>query len=595
MRLTKPIVALSTASLLTLAACGGGDGGTGDDRSGDTSGNIDKETLGNTGEGTDPDRQGPVEIEGAQEGGTVTVMTSTGLTTPIDPSDLYFTDTNAITTGLMFRQLTQFDYDEESGQMILVPDLATDLGQPNEDYTEWKFELRDGVKWETGDPITAEEVAFGICRSMDNKVFPNGPGLYYSNPYFKGGDKYKGPYTGGKDTCEAATVDGNTVTVQMSKPFPDFPYYASFPAIGPIPLGKVSDPEKYRQRPLSSGPYKIKEYTPAKALVLERNDQWDAATDPARTQYPDGYNFKAGQDLEKINQILLSDSGEGQTTLTYDDVLANKFREFQTKHSDRLVLGGSPCLYFYAPDYRKIKDKEVREALVWAIPYKDAILAAGLIPDVTAIPASQLMPPGIPGREEYNAVEGHGEFVTDPDKAKQILTDSGNVGTEIKFLWRTDNPIDTKAKDVLVKGLEAAGFKATPVATTEAKFVEDRDDPDSEINFRSYGWCSDWPSGATWIPPIFESTDIDEVGLGTNEAAFNEAEVDKKINAVFDLPADDQPAAWQKLEQEIMTEYLPVVPRYYTGVAQAHGSKIQGHFNDNTLGMPTFRDIYISQ
>ena len=43
-----------------------------------------------------------------------------------------------------------------------------------------------------------------------------------------------------------------------------------------------------------------------------------------------------------------------------------------------------------------------------------------------------------------------------------------------------------------------------------------------------------------------------------------------------------------------MTTYLPVVPRYYTGVAQMHGSQIEGHFIDNTLGTPTFRDLWVN-
>ncbi len=187
------------------------------------------------------------------------MLTATGLTTPLDPSDLYYTDTNAIMTALVTRQLTQYAYDEESGQMILVPDLATDLGTPNDDYTEWKFTLRDGVKWENGDPITAEEVAFGINRSMDNKTFANGPGLYYSNPYFLGGKDYKGPYTGGSDTSEAVSVDGNDITVKMSKPFTDFDYYASFPAIGPIPLGKASDPADVRPAPAGQRPVQDQE------------------------------------------------------------------------------------------------------------------------------------------------------------------------------------------------------------------------------------------------------------------------------------------------------------------------------------------------
>jgi len=595
MRFKKPIVALSAAGLLALAACGGS---SDDSSSGDTGNTIDKENLGNTGSGMDAEAKGPVTIDGAQKGGTVTVLTSLGLTTPIDPSDLYYTDTNSIMTSLVTRQLTQYKYDEASGQMILVPDIATDLGTPNDDYTEWKFTVRDGVKWETGDPVTAEDVAWGMCRSLDAKTFPNGPGLYYSNPYFLGGDTYKGPYTAKDPDCKqqkAISVDGNTITVKMSKPFPDFPYYASMPAMGPIPQGDASDPAEYARHPLSTGPYKIKTYSVAKSLILERNDQWDPATDPARTAYPDGYEFKAGQSPDQMDEILLADSGNGQTTLGYDDIQAKDYREFQNSHADRLVLGGQPCTYFYALDMRTIKDKAVREALAYAIPYEDQVISSGLIPDVNAVPASGLMPPGVPGRKEYNPIPDHKPFSTDPEKAKQLLADSGNEGYEIKFLFRTDLDTDVAGKDVLVKGLEKAGFTATPIPTTVANYSADRDNPDGPQNIRSYGWCSDWPSGATWIPPIFQSTDIAEVGLGTNEAAFNEPAIDQKINDVYAMDAADQPAAWQSLEEEIMTKYLPVIPRFYGGTVQAHGSKVHGDNIDNTLGMPTFRDIWLEQ
>ena len=112
----------------------------------------------------------------------------------------------------------------------------------------------------------------------------------------------------------------STITINMAKPFPDMPYWGTFPANGPIPSGSASDPKTYKKHPVATGPYKISKFLPSKELVLVRNPNWDPATDPARTQYPDGYDFKTQQQPEKIDQILLADSGAGQTTLTYDDL-----------------------------------------------------------------------------------------------------------------------------------------------------------------------------------------------------------------------------------------------------------------------------------
>jgi peptide/nickel transport system substrate-binding protein len=574
--------------MMALAACGGSGGGT-DNNSDD----VNNEDLGNTGSGQDPTREGPVTIDGATEGGTVTVLTQVGLTTTLDPSEVYYTDTGAIMQDLVIRSLTQYVYDEKSKSMILVPDLATDLGTPNEDFTEWKFTIRDGVRYENGDPVTAEDVAFGITRSFDRTTFPTG--APYSNLYMEGGDTYKGPYTDPKAKQTAVTVDGSTVTIKMAKPFPDMPYWGAFPAMSAIPEGDASEPSAYRRHPLATGPYMFDKYTPAKELVLVKNPEWDPATDPGRTQYPDEYNFKSQVPLEKIDQILLADSGEGQTTMSYEDVQSTNYAKFKNEHSDRLVLGGSPCTYYVAPDYRKITDIEVRQALAWAYPYKAIMLATGLIEDVNAIAATNLMPPGLPGREEYQSLEGHEPFQTDTAKAKQMLTDSDNLGYEIKFLWRTDNELNTKSKDALVKSLTEAGFKATPVATTEANYVADRDDINKDINLRSAGWCSDWPSGASWFPVVLASTNLKAEGLGQNYSAFSEKDVDDRIADVSTLPIEDQPGAWNELDKYINDTYFPLFATFYTGIAQAHGSKINGHFDDNVFGMPTYKNIWVTQ
>ena len=122
---------------------------------------TEPEQARSTGRNQDPDAAGPVTISGAQKGGIVTVLTHDGLSTTLDPSEIYYTDTSSIFSGLIGRSLTQYKYDPTSKQMILVPDLAIDLGTHNDDYTQWKFTIRDGVKWEDGSPVTAKDVASG--------------------------------------------------------------------------------------------------------------------------------------------------------------------------------------------------------------------------------------------------------------------------------------------------------------------------------------------------------------------------------------------------------------------------------------------------
>ena len=127
-----------------------------------------------------------------------------------------------------------------------MPDLATDLGTPNDDFTEWTFTIRDGVKYEDGTPVTAEDVKFGMERTMDLETFPESPGGY-AMEYFAGGAEYEGPYTGKGAQLDSIAVDGNTLTVTMAKPFPDMPYWGAFPANGPIPADKAGRPGGVRQ------------------------------------------------------------------------------------------------------------------------------------------------------------------------------------------------------------------------------------------------------------------------------------------------------------------------------------------------------------
>jgi peptide/nickel transport system substrate-binding protein len=246
-------------------------------------------------------------------------------------------------------------------------------------------------------------------------------------------------------------------------------------------------------------------------------------------------------------------------------------------------------------DMTKIKDLKVRQALGWAYPYVDAWKAAGEIVGVTRVPGTAILPPGTAGRVEYEPLPGQDGQTTDPEKSKALLKEAGAEGYEIKYLFAADDEAAVAAKDAIAKGLEAGGFKATPIASTVETIRTDRTDYNSPINVRSSGWCSDWPAGATWFPAQWAGDLVGLEGM-PNPANFKVKEMDAEQDRILDtLTPEEAPEAWGQFDKTMETKYYPAVNTGYGGTAMIHGSKVGGMVNDNVRGMPTFSRMYISE
>jgi len=334
----------------------------------------------------------------------------------------------------------------------------------------------------------------------------------------------------------------------------------------------------------------FKDYKPGSSLTLVKNPNWDPATDPGRIQAVDEWDFSFGEDTAKIENTILSDTGDGQTTITYDNVTPPTYKKVTTDSPDRLVVGTSPCTFMWYMDMTKITDINVRKAIGYAYPYVDVWKAAGEIVGLTRVPSTSILPPGTAGRVEYDVLGIKGQN-TDPAKSQELLKEANAEGYELKFLYSTDDPLSVAAKDQLVKGLEAGGFTATPIATTAEKAREERSNYDSPINIRSSGWCSDWPSGGSWFPAQWDGALVGLEGM-PNPANFKEADADAKQKEILDGSAEDAAASWGEFDKFIEETYYPAVTTGYSGTAIIRGSKIGGMFNDSVRGMPTLSIMY---
>ena len=604
MRFKKPLACLAILSVAALAACGGG---------GDNSGAATPEDIksqlehNDAGSGTDPTAVGPLTIDGATKGGTINVIGQSGdMSTEFDPRGVYYSDLISIQTSLFLRTLTQWKYDDETGNMVLVPDLATDLGQPNDDYTEWTFTLKPGIKYENGDEISSKDIGYAVASSLDCSVWVDCPSNYLLST-LEGASDYK---EGGPMPSGIVTPDDLTITFKFTSPFPDLAYYGFFPLFTPIPADDpaLTKPGEYADHLLSTGPYMIKKRVPQKSLDLVRNPNWDPATDPARAALPDEWVFDTtSTDLKQQDAILMSD--RGATSISYDDIEASDIPTFQSQNADQLAQGPQPLTLWLAPRYADAPKGvenvplEARQALTWAYPYEEAAKAGGYVWNVNRIPTTTLIAPGTPGRQEVNAVPDHEAGVTDAQKAHDILDAAGLLGFKLAWLYNTDDPLSVAAMKVVKAAYEAAGFTAAPVATTTTNYAAKRTDPSTPVNIKSGGWFSDWPSGYTWIPTVYGPPDLTKpcadqkwtTSAVVNFGLFCEDDVQAKITEVEALPSTEQPAAWSDLEKYIQETYYPVIPTWNGGTVQAHGSKVQNVHIDNTGGMPTMKILWLSE
>ncbi|HEY7045255.1 MAG TPA: ABC transporter substrate-binding protein [Nocardioidaceae bacterium] len=549
--------------------------------------------TGELGDGAfDPDRQGPAApVQGAVEGGTVTVSTAGtyGLKS-WDPTAAYGGLPDFVLRGLVTRSLTQYVYDPQQGSSVLVPDLATDLGTPNADFTEWTYTIRSGVRWEDGTEVTADDVAFGVKRSFEpdngafSSVFAPAP---FSRDFFLDGDTYQGPYKSGSQ-YSGVVVQGNTLTLKMRKPFPDMPYWAAYPAMGPIPESG-SNPATYGAHPLATGPYKVAGVAGRKTLTLVRNDEWDPDTDPGRRQYPDRYVFHFGAPSDHVAATILDGSAVGQTAISYDSPSPDDMR---MAAGSGLLTTDIPdlCTHYWTFDVRTFDDIRVRRAVGYAFPYGEALSPFADVLDVTAEPGSSILPPGLPGRQRYSALP-RTSSESGVNQAKALLKAAGYAPGEFVVRWpyTEDDPEQKASIDAIVEALESAGFDVRPVAVPVAPGIgEWAYDPQAPIDLRGLAWCGDYPSGSSWLPALFSSDGQTPWALPPSMVKLVDAE-SERIGA---LPIDQQLTEWGALDKKVMREYFPALAVSYKRWPMLHGSRIGGMNTD--WGEPTWKDIYVS-
>jgi peptide/nickel transport system substrate-binding protein len=514
------------------------------------------------------------------QGGTLYVLNQNKSSSGFDPAVIYTSGGGAI-PRLLFRTLTTRQSVAGSAGTKVVPDLATDTGEPSRNATVWTYHLKPGLKYADGTAITSTDIKYGVERSFSSELAGGPP---YLRDWLVGGATYQGPYGSNPDLASVATPDPTTIVFHLRKPEGDFPYLAAETQFAPVPKAKDTG-KNYNSAPVSSGPYTIASYTEGQSLDLVRNPHWSRSSDKQRLACPDKIDISLGLSPAVINQRLSASVGNDADAITTDTTL---------DPATLAKIAGNPALKkrtisgtFAQTNYvafnltkKPFDNQLVREAFSYAVDRTAVVNAEG--GSQLATPATTYTPTSLSAA--YQPYDYFPAGATgNPAKAKQLLAQAGYPnGLTVSLAY--DNSLDAATAPALQQAYAKAGITLKLDPIDDSSFDDKVLNTATEPALSLFGWGADWPSGGPFLTPIFDGREIVKGGGNFNLAQYDSTSVNAdidRINQITDYATAQK--QWGQLDAQLGKLALTVP--LYTGIDQVlYGSNVKNTYVDEWRG-----------
>jgi oligopeptide transport system substrate-binding protein len=437
---------------------------------------------------------------------------------------------SASTIAQIFEGLTAVD-----AQGVVQPALA-ESWRVEDGGHRLVFTLRDGITYSDGTPITAEDVVASWLRLLD----PAKPSPLASllSDVVGANDRLAG--RAGEEAV-GIHADGREVSVDFRRPSSYFPAIAASPTLAVLAPATIAafHGADLPTDMVVSGAYRPTSET-ADGVTLKANPAYWAGEAPLKTILVatdlGGQSVVEAFEAGDIDYGRISDFDAGW--IAYDATLGPQLR----RHTEQAV-----DFYGFDTTQPPFDDVRVRQAFGKAVDWRRIV---GLTtPD--AVPATSLVPPGVPGRSDADAVPGY-----DPEGARRLLAEAGYPGGKgfpetalVTQGYAWDRPIARQIEDSLGITLRQ---EAMPFETYFER-LESGDGP----AFWAMSWVADYPAPQDFLGLLLES------GSTNNYGRWSDADYDSAIDAAASTDDAAEQARRYAEAEAIVRDAVPVVPMAY--------------------------------
>jgi peptide/nickel transport system substrate-binding protein len=502
MRARIPAAILGLTALV-LTACGGGEA-------------IDMEDPA----GEAPPPETAEEPEPAADGVLVAAIGG-------DPDQL---DPHTTTSSFAFTVLENvYDTLVQPGDDLTMEGALAESWETSDDLLTWTFNLRDGVQFHDGSPLTADDVIASLQRIAD-----------------EGQNAWRLTMID-----EMNAVDELTVELVLSRVAPNLlEQIGAFKGLAIAPASAI-EADTLGDEPVGTGPFRYVSFTPGDNVVLERFDDYWGGT-PALS----GIEFRVIPD----QGVKLTNLETGEVDWI-DSVAPEQIDALVAR--DDVVLGQVAGLDYHYIALNNARppfdDVRVRQAIAFAIDIDTLTEAAqfgAATPNETAIPPTSFW------YHEY-APYGH-----DPDAARDLLEEAGVGDLEIDLMVSSDFPETVTAAQVLESQLGEVGISVSIRSEDFSTWLDEQ----GEGNFDAFL--------LSWIgnidPDDFYYAQHHSEG-GFNFQGFADGEVDELLDSArVEVDEAARKALYDQAAERIV-DLASYIYFYNSDILEAWSPRVQGY------------------
>jgi peptide/nickel transport system substrate-binding protein len=356
----------------------------------------------------------------------------------LDPGLQYDTESYSAYRNIFDQLLHRNPVNEQ-----VVPWLATSWKQVN--ATTWTFNIRKGVKFSNGEPLTAADAAFSIERILD--------------------PSFASQQEANFSAIASATGSGDTLTIKTKYPSPTLLTYLTTLSVVPEAYVKKVGNAAFNLHPVGSGPYEFVSSIPGSQVVVMRNpNYWGPKPQIASVV------FRAVADIATRVADLQSGQAQLADSMTPDGVAQLKSANLQvlSTPTERVSYLAFNTMHGGSTDNTTVR-KAISEAIDYSALTND--LEKGYASQVNSVltPLNVGYPKNLP------------DYQYDPAQAKQLIKQAGAVGqTVIMATSPTYNPTIVQA---IQADIQAVGINVKIESTDQATYLE-------KVQSPSHNWGS---------------------------------------------------------------------------------------------------------